>query len=78
MCGAWRVLSKREAPRRTPTPNAHPLSPTLLLQLIHFIFVPAIVWSAAVWLAASGPLAQPPLSVRLVAAAKLPSWASSG
>lgn len=46
-------------------------------QLIHFIFVPAIVWSAGVWLASSGPLVQPPQALSAAAAA-LPAWLSSG
>lgn len=47
------------------------------MQLIHFIFVPAIVWSAGVWLAASGPLLPVPLSIRAAAAATLPAWLST-
>lgn len=46
-------------------------------QLIHFIFVPAIVWSAGVWLAASGPLLPVPLGVRAAAAVSLPAWLST-
>jgi uncharacterized membrane protein YGL010W len=46
-------------------------------QLIHFFFVPAIFWSAGVWLASSGPLVSVPLGLR-AAAATLPSWLSSG
>eukprot|EP00878_Enallax_costatus_P014128 GHUV01014777.1.p1 GENE.GHUV01014777.1~~GHUV01014777.1.p1 ORF type:complete len:199 (+),score=17.39 GHUV01014777.1:2-598(+) len=43
-----------------------------LLQLIHFIFVPAIVWSLAVWLVYTGPL----VSLPLENLAWLPPWAS--
>eukprot|EP00878_Enallax_costatus_P006710 GHUV01007035.1.p1 GENE.GHUV01007035.1~~GHUV01007035.1.p1 ORF type:complete len:264 (+),score=40.52 GHUV01007035.1:2-793(+) len=41
-------------------------------QLIHFIFVPAIVWSLAVWLVYTGPL----VSLPLENLAWLPPWAS--
>jgi len=57
--------------------SLHPNPDQLYLQLIHFIFVPAIVWSAGVWLASSGPLVQPPQALSAAAAA-LPAWLSSG
>jgi uncharacterized membrane protein YGL010W len=42
-------------------------------QLIHFFFVPSIMWSLAVWLAYTGPL----LSIPSACLTWLPSWFSS-
>jgi hypothetical protein len=49
--------------------KANPLSPPTRprLQLIHFVFVPAILWSALVWGAAVAPLAALPPGT-------LPEW----
>lgn len=54
--------------------HTHPIN-----KVIHFFFVPSIVWATLVWLAAAGPLMPLPHSGGLAAVtAHLPQWLSSG
>lgn len=80
----WNQVRRRSTAVPASSPrhagsSPHGLLPVLVcsVQLIHFIFVPAIVWSAGVWLAASGPLVPVPLGIRAAAAAALPAWIST-
>ena len=68
----YRHAHHHQTTTHRPPPKHRPL------QVIHFVFVPAILWSALVWLAAAGPLAATPKALAALAAARLPPWLAAG